>query len=95
MAEQSEEPKAPDHDRAGGRPALLIIDMINCFDFPGADALEPKARSAARAIVQLRSEMERSGYPVIYVNDNFGEWHSERSRLVERAISSRNLVVEC
>jgi nicotinamidase-related amidase len=23
--------------------------------------------------------------PVIYVNDNFGEWHSERSRLVDRA----------
>ncbi len=23
--------------------------------------------------------------PVIFVNDNFGEWHSERSRLIERA----------
>ncbi len=28
---------------------------------------------------------EQTGAPVIFVNDNFGEWHSERSRLVERA----------
>jgi len=77
---------APQRDRSPGGIALLIIDMISCFDFSGADALEPKARAAAGRIAALREAVERAGYPVIYVNDNFGEWHSEASRLVERAL---------
>ncbi len=86
--------KAPDHDQPQDRPALLIIDMINCFDFPGADVVEPKALRAAQAISFLAQHMRRCGYPIIYVNDNFGEWHSERSRLVERAIETGNPVAQ-
>ncbi|MCP3732506.1 cysteine hydrolase [Sphingomonas sp. MG17] len=72
----------------------MIIDVINCFDFAGADVLEPKARKAAHVIAGLRSEMARKGYPTIFINDNFGEWHSERSRLVERALAKPNPVAE-
>ncbi len=89
-SDQSDGPQAPEHDRPPGRPALLIIDMINCFDFRGSDILEPKAARAAHAILRLKKEMTSAGYPVIYVNDNFGEWHSERSRLVAHALSKPN-----
>lgn len=78
--------EAPARDQERGAAALLIIDMINCFDFPGGDQLEPKAREAAAAIRRLRGSVERAGAAVIYVNDNFGEWHSEASRLVKRAL---------
>ena len=68
---------------APGRTALLIIDMINDLDFAsGGQMLEP-AKAAARAICALRAEARRRGVPVVYVNDNYGQWHSERSRLVE------------
>jgi nicotinamidase-related amidase len=87
-------PEAPHRDQEGDRAALLIIDMINCFDFPGAETVEPKALKAADAILQLRADLEARGWPVIYINDNFGEWHSERSRLVERALSHPNPVTE-
>jgi nicotinamidase-related amidase len=73
---------------------LLIIDMINCFDFLSAELIEPKAVRAASAILSLRKEATGAGYPIIYVNDNFGEWHSERSRLVERALARPNPVAE-
>jgi len=66
--------------------ALLIIDMINRFDFEGADALVDKARQAAKVIARLRDEMAARGGPVIFVNDNFGEWHSDRARLIARAM---------
>ena len=89
-SDRSDGPHAPDHDRPPGRPALLIIDMINCFDFPGAELVEPKAARAAGSILRLKKEMIRAGYPVIYVNDNFGEWHSEQSRLVDHALSKPN-----
>jgi len=85
---------APPRDQAGSRAALLIIDMINCFDFEGAETLQPRALAAARAIDRLRGEMTRADLPVIYVNDNFGEWHSERSRLVDRALQRHNPVTE-
>ena len=78
-------PTAPHRDAERGGVALLIIDMINCFDFEGADRLMPKARSVSDAILRLREQMEAHGAPIIYVNDNFGEWHSEKSKLVERA----------
>jgi nicotinamidase-related amidase len=81
---------APYRDQSTGGTALLIIDMINCFDFPGAERLEPKARTAAERIATLRSAVEDAGHPVIYVNDNFGEWHSDASRLVEQALAKEN-----
>jgi len=79
-------PTAPQHDYDRDATALLIVDMINPFDFKGADRLAPKAANAARVIASLRGRMEEAGMPVVYVNDNFGEWHSEKSRLVERAL---------
>lgn len=59
--------------------------MINSFDFAGGEALRLGAVAAAKTILKLRAAADAASIPVIYVNDNFGEWHSEKSRLVERA----------
>ena len=64
---------APDECRV----ALLIIDMINAFDFEGADALLPRALAAAKAAAALRRRARKAGVPVVYVNDNFGKWRSD------------------
>lgn len=69
---------------AAGGTALLIIDMISDLEFEDADALKDHALEAAHAIAALRDACKAAGVPVIYVNDNHDEWHSERSRLVER-----------
>ena len=69
-------------DPAPGGTALLIIDMINDLDFEGGPEMLPATRRAADAIRQLRESADRCGVPVVYVNDNFGQWHSERSRLI-------------
>jgi len=71
---------------APGATALLIIDMINDLDFEGGAALKPHAEAAAAVIAHLREAADALGAPVVYVNDNFGQWHSERSRLVEHAL---------
>jgi nicotinamidase-related amidase len=64
---------APDECRV----AMLIIDMINAFDFDGADAVLPRALAAARAIASLKRRARRAQVPVVYVNDNFGRWRSD------------------
>lgn len=79
---------APFRDAPRGGTALLILDMITELDFGGAREMERETRAAADAILRLRQAADAAKLPVIYVNDNFGEWHSEQSRLVERAKSS-------
>ena len=64
---------APDECRL----ALLVIDMINAFDFDGADAMLPRALAAAEAIAALKRRAGAAGVPVVYVNDNFGRWRSD------------------
>lgn len=83
-------PTAPFHDSGDDRIALVILDMINCFDFEGADLLAPRAQQAANAIRFLRDQANAAQCPVIYVNDNFGEWHSEASKLVQQAIDANS-----
>jgi nicotinamidase-related amidase len=77
--------KAEIKEPAAGRTALVLIDMVNHLDFEGASDMEAAAKTAAERILLLRDEADRLGVPTVYVNDNFGQWHSERSKLVAHA----------
>lgn len=57
--------------------ALLLIDVINPFDFPEADDLLRFALPAAERIAGLKASARAAGVPVVYVNDNFGRWRSD------------------
>jgi nicotinamidase-related amidase len=70
------------------RVALLVIDMINAFDFEGAAAMLPRALAAARATAALRQRARHAGVPVVYVNDNFGRWRSDFQAIVDHCISA-------
>jgi len=67
--------------------ALLIIDVINDFEFIGADKLFKYALPAAKKIAALRKRLQKTGIPVIYVNDNFGRWQSSFHDQIQRCIS--------
>ena len=63
--------------------ALLLVDFINPFDFPERKQILPRAVRAARRTAALKAREARRGTHCIYVNDNFGEWTSEFSAMVE------------
>ena len=63
--------------------ALLLIDVINDFDFPEADQLLSYARPRARNLLDLKRRAQKAGVPIIYVNDNFGRWKSDFRRTVD------------
>ena len=44
---------APDESRV----ALLVIDMVNAFDFEGAERMLPRALQAAKAIAAIVSRL--------------------------------------
>ena len=65
------------------RAALLIVDMINTFEFPGGNQL---ARSAARivpSIQKVRRRFLNRGWPVVFCNDNFCQWHSDFRKVID------------
>jgi nicotinamidase-related amidase len=74
-AMQSDEPLAD--------AALLIIDVINDFAFPGGDQLVRQMDPVVEAIDALRRRADELQQPVIHVNDNFGRWRSNFAQVIE------------
>jgi nicotinamidase-related amidase len=70
-------------DPAPCHAALLIIDMINDLEFADGAAMFTQAWDTSHSIRALRQSSRAMGVPIVYVNDNYGQWHSERSLIVE------------
>ena len=66
--------------------ALLLIDVINDFEFPESRRLLRHAVPAARRLARLKHLANEAGMPVIYVNDNFGRWQSTFQEQIERLL---------
>ena len=66
--------------------ALLMVDVINDFEFPGGEDLVRHALPAAKRIAALKKRCDGAGIPAIYVNDNFGKWRSDFKRLVSHCL---------
>lgn len=66
--------------------ALVLIDVINDFDFPLAEALLRYALPAAKRIAALKERARRARIPAIYANDNFGQWRSDFHQQIEHCL---------
>ena len=62
--------------------ALLLIDVINHFEYPDSDKLLAEALPIAPRIAELKRRARAAALPVIYVNDNFGQWRSDASKVL-------------
>jgi nicotinamidase-related amidase len=69
--------------------ALLIIDVLTTFQFPDGDAILRSALKMRDALVKLKSRARACGVPVLYVNDNFGDWRSEKEVLLGRCLEAK------
>jgi nicotinamidase-related amidase len=74
--------------------ALLVVDMLNPYEHADAQALIESVRHAAPAIQGLVAQARELEVPIVYVNDNHGDWAATRDTLCERAMSGeqRSLV---
>ncbi len=66
--------------------ALLLVDVVNDFEFEGGEALLRHALPVAEHIAELKERCSREGIPAIYVNDNFGKWQSDFKKLVAHCL---------
>jgi nicotinamidase-related amidase len=67
--------------------ALILIDVINDFEFDGSEELLRYAEPTARNISRLIKRARQSRLPVIYVNDNFGKWQSDFKKLIKHCLN--------
>lgn len=66
--------------------ALLLVDVINDFEFPDSDELLANALPLVHEIAALRSRAEQAKIPIIYANDNFGKWRSDFRAIVQHCL---------
>jgi nicotinamidase-related amidase len=69
--------------------ALLLIDVVTTFQFPDGDAILRGALAMRDALVRLKARSREAGIPVLYVNDNFGDWRSEKEVLMGRCLEAK------
>jgi nicotinamidase-related amidase len=56
------------------RAALLIVDVLNDLEFPGAERVLPWATRLVKPLRAICARARANDVPVIYANDNFGIW---------------------
>jgi nicotinamidase-related amidase len=69
--------------------ALVLIDVLTTFQFPDGDAILQGALRMRNALVRLKARAREVGIPVLYVNDNFGDWRSEKEVLMGRCLEAK------
>jgi nicotinamidase-related amidase len=70
--------------------ALVVIDMINTYDHEDAEPLRRSAEQVVPVLAGLMKTAREAGAPVIYVNDNFGDWRSDSRALVDSALNGEH-----
>ena len=73
----------------GERTALLVVDMLNAYEHDDADALAGSVRAAVPQIAGLIERARGTDTPLVWVNDNYGDWNSSSEELARRALDGR------
>lgn len=68
---------------------MIVIDMLNRYEHEDAEPLYDSVEQALPAMREILDAARRSDAPVVYVNDNHGDWGAARAELSESALSGR------
>jgi nicotinamidase-related amidase len=76
-------------DGGQGRVAVLALDLLSDFDFPDGPAVRRALGTRVRPLRQLLARARNARVPVIYANDNLGEWRSDSQALIAHCVQPR------
>ncbi|MBT2599874.1 MULTISPECIES: isochorismatase family cysteine hydrolase [Oceanobacillus] len=63
--------------------AVVFVDLINDFQFDGGDDLLYNTKQIIPNIIKLRSFAKENNLPIIYVNDHYGLWQADFSKVID------------
>ncbi|MFJ5966170.1 isochorismatase family cysteine hydrolase [Bacillus sp. NPDC093026] len=70
--------------------ALLIIDMINNFDFNMGHVLAEKTKQITTKILALKQLAFKEKWPIIYINDHYGIWKADIQAVIKKCENERS-----
>jgi nicotinamidase-related amidase len=70
--------------------AVIVTDMLNAYDFEEGDDLARNVEKALPNIHELIDRAKAEDVPIIYVNDNYGDWNSSQEELYEKALAGEH-----
>jgi nicotinamidase-related amidase len=73
-----------------GSTALVVVDMLNRYDHEDAEPLRDSAREVVPVIADLIARAKDDGTPIVYVNDNHGDWNMGRGGLTRWALGGKD-----
>ncbi|MFF9909920.1 isochorismatase family cysteine hydrolase [Streptomyces sp. NPDC013457] len=71
------------------KSALVVVDMLNPYEHADADLLLPSVTEIVPVVEELLHHAREHGVPVIYANDNFGQWRSHHGEILDTALAGR------
>ena len=66
--------------------ALVVVDMLNTYEHPDGECCAERAREVLPAMRGAIESARTGDDDVIYVNDNYGLWSSDRAQLVDHVL---------
>ena len=71
------------------RTALIVVDMLSSYDFPDAEKLRRSVADSLPAMTALLERARAEDVLIVYVNDNYGNWNSDRDELLATAMAGQ------
>jgi nicotinamidase-related amidase len=75
-----------EHPARGDKTALLVIDMLNTYEHEDAERLAQSVRETVPQIAALIERGRAEQVPIVWVNDNYGDWNSSSEKLARAAL---------
>jgi nicotinamidase-related amidase len=70
--------------------ALIVLDMLSAYDHEEAEELAANVAPALDGVRTLLDRAHEAEVPVVYVNDNHGDWNSNSEQLAAKAMDGRH-----
>ncbi len=78
------------------KTALIIIDMINDFQFNHGNMLAKQAKVIAANIRELKQFLMSKGVPIIYVNDHYQLWKADLQKIISHCTNEKSSpILQC
>ncbi|WP_066195208.1 MULTISPECIES: isochorismatase family cysteine hydrolase [Gracilibacillus] len=75
------------------KKALLVIDLINDFNFYEGDLLLQNTKEILPNIQKLKRHAKEKNYPIIYVNDHYDTWETDYKQIAQACTTPKNAEV--
>jgi nicotinamidase-related amidase len=78
------------HEDGEGATALVVVDMLNTYEHEDADKLAAGVEATIEPMAGLVARAREDDTPVVYVQDNYGDWNASAEKLSRRALEGRH-----